>query len=99
MPRLLFRTLLARRHWMVSMSSARDACKPYTLAQSPLALVQCCSHCSTVLVSLGPITVRLDVTALEGLFLTLGEAVERLHRPRAADTPTLAAVGARRGQS
>lgn len=81
------------------MRQAMDTCRPYTLAQSPLALVQCCSHCGTVIVSLGPVTLRLDVTALEGLFLTLGEAVEELHGTRGANNEAVAAPRLRRGHS
>jgi hypothetical protein len=79
------------------MREAIETCKPCTLAQSPLALVQCCAHCGTVLVSIGPITLRMDVTALEGLFLTLGEAVEELHGRRERKRPLLHL--ARGGQS
>ena len=35
-----------------------------------------------MLVSIGPITLRMDVIALEGLFLTLGDAVEELKGAR-----------------
>ena len=80
------------------MQQAAETCKPYTLAHSPLGLVQCCAHCGTVLVTIGPITLRMDVIALEGLFLTLGEAVEELKGARERKKAPLYHL-ARRGTS
>ena len=59
-------------------------CQQRCLAHGHVAQVHGCDDCGCITVHMGPFSVRLDAEALNALWLTLGEAVERIDRERMA---------------
>lgn len=55
-------------------------CRPFTLAENDVARVQQCSHCETVSVHLGAISLRFHASALESLWNVLGLSLMKLHQ-------------------
>jgi hypothetical protein len=60
-------------------------CRLETLARSSFLHVQRCSHCNTLSLHFGPITVRFDAESVESIWNTLGEALISLHSKREAE--------------
>ncbi|ACY14147.1 hypothetical protein [Haliangium ochraceum] len=60
------------------MSSSKT-CHHETLARNKVAHVQRCGHCGAVSIHLGPMTVRLDDSALDALAAVTAEASGTLH--------------------
>lgn len=58
----------------------KDGCRLHTLAESEVARIQQCSHCDTVSVHLGAISLRFHAAALESLWNVLGMALIKLHQ-------------------
>lgn len=58
-------------------------CQLSTLASGPLARIERCQDCGTISLHLGAVSMRLDRTAAESLWTTLGEALGSL--PHFAD--------------
>ena len=58
-----------------------DTCRPQRalLADGPFCKVECC-ECGAIHVSLGPLTLRLRAEVVEGVWVTLGEALTRFGR-------------------
>ncbi len=54
-------------------------CSQETLARSEVLHVQRCTHCGTVSLHLGPLTVRFDAASVESIWNTLGQALLTLH--------------------
>lgn len=66
------------------MSAAGKVCHHRTLARNSVAHIQRCDDCGCVAIHLGPVSVRLDEAAAEGLWIVLGEALQNLHASHAA---------------
>lgn len=54
-------------------------CHPETLARGPVARVDYCEDCRTLLLHVGPVAIRLQAGASESLWMTLSEAICALH--------------------
>jgi hypothetical protein len=67
-------------------------CTGRTIAQSPVATVDRCTHCGSLSLHVGPVTLRLEEHAFRRLVSTLAEAVRRLEEDDAS-TPTATAPG------
>jgi hypothetical protein len=70
--------------------SNTGSCSLETLARSRVLHVQRCSHCNTLSLHFGPLTVRFDPESAEGLWNTLGEALMTLHARREQENRELA---------
>ena len=55
------------------------SCSQKTLARGDVLHVQRCSHCNTLSLHLGPLTVRFDAASVESIWNTLGQALLTLH--------------------
>jgi hypothetical protein len=64
---------------------AAEGCHLSTLASGSVCQVQRCSHCASLSLVLGPITLRFDPSALESVWNTLGEALLTLQREAPQD--------------
>ncbi|WP_224369179.1 hypothetical protein [Hyalangium versicolor] len=69
------------------MSSTNPICHQHTLSRGDVAHVQCCAHCASISIHIGPVSVRMDEQALRSLWLTLGDAVEKLDRDQTSVPP------------
>jgi hypothetical protein len=63
-------------------SPARGSCTLETLAHTRALHVQRCSHCDTLALHFGPITLRFDAETAEAIWNTLGQALLTLHQRR-----------------
>ncbi len=63
-------------------------CQSKPLASAGSFRLDSCHHCDSLSVHLGPITVRLDPTALRALHRLLGEAIQQID-PSHEDTCSL----------
>ena len=73
----------------MSHSPKNNTCRLVTLAKTHVAHVQGCLDCGNVTVHLGPMSFRLEPSALEGLSATLAAAVlqGRAMKPKVALGP------------
>jgi hypothetical protein len=62
--------------------TAAPSCSHETLARSNVLHVQRCTHCNTLSLHFGPLTVRFDAESVESIWNTLGEALIVLHSGR-----------------
>jgi hypothetical protein len=65
-----------------AFSPARGSCSLETLAQTRALHVQRCSHCDTLSLHFGPVTLRFDPETAEAIWNTLGQALLTLHARR-----------------
>lgn len=49
--------------------------------------IELCTHCGVLHVSIGPVTLRLELGAARQLRTALGDALERLEAPTPAPSP------------
>jgi hypothetical protein len=63
-------------------SPAQAGCTLETLARTRALHVQRCSHCDTLALHFGPITLRFDAATAEAIWNTLGQALLTLHARR-----------------
>jgi hypothetical protein len=82
-----------------------SSCSPRTLASSDVARVDLCDHCGIFVVHVGPVSLRLEASALESLTETLAEARRLLserqseHGEAASGAATLDAICGPRGRA
>ena len=66
-------------------SSDKKTCELETLANGPLARIERCLDCGTISIHLGAHSMRLDRSAAESLWTTLGHALSSLPQRPAND--------------
>ena len=71
------------------------SCRLETLARTSVLHVQRCTHCNTLSLHFGPLTVRFDAESVESIWNTLGEALISLHAKREAEALVVAREGSR----
>jgi hypothetical protein len=59
-----------------------------TLVRTHAFHIEHCAHCDVLHVSIGPVTLRLELGAARQLRAALGEALERLEAPAPDPSPT-----------
>ena len=64
-----------------------QTCELEILAHGPLARIERCLDCGTISVHLGAHTMRLDRSAAESLWTTLGHALSSLPQRAATERP------------
>jgi hypothetical protein len=85
----IIKPALARSRPSKALSS-QDGCHLETLARSHVLHVQRCSHCNTLSLHVGPLTLRFDAEGAESFWNTLGQALLALHAQRIDEPPTQA---------
>ena len=60
----------------------RDGCTLTTLAKTGVVHFQSCTHCGTVAMHLGAVTLRFDPAGLESLWTAMSDALMALHADR-----------------
>jgi hypothetical protein len=61
-----------------------------TLACTGAVHIEHCTHCGVLHVSVGPVTLRLELGAAQQLRAALGEALDRLESARSVSSPIAA---------
>lgn len=69
-----------------------DKCDGRPIARGPVVCVEECTHCGSLSLHIGPVSLRLEPHAFRLLTATLEEAAKRLDA-RNASTPTATAPG------